>query len=181
MKVSTFLAAAIVAVATTAQAAPVTWSVDQLSLSDGSTVSGGFTYDATLDVVSNINITLTTSSPGSPFTLTNQFFPTVGGTFFLFTETAAADYTGQATLWITVVSPLTDAGGSVPINTGNGYGWGFCSTPDCVLASNPGDLSGNLESVPEPATLSLIGLGLAGVTAARRRRGNRSQVGVSLS
>jgi hypothetical protein len=180
MKVLTFLAAAIVAVATTAQATPVTWSVDQLSLTDGSTVSGGFTYDATLDLVSDINITLTTSTPGSPYTLTNQFYPTLGSVFFGFTETAAADYTGQATLWIDVASALTDAGGSVPINLGAGYGWGFCSVPSCTTASNPGDLSGNLAAVPEPATLTLIGLGLAGVTASRKRRSNRSQVGERL-
>src|SRR5690349_1869746 len=141
MKVWIFLAAAIVAVATSAQATPVTWSVDQLSLTDGSTVSGGFTYDATLDLVSDVNITLTTSTPGSPYTLTNQFYPSLGGVFFGFTETAAADYTGQATLWIRVASALTDAGGSVPIDTGAGYGWGFCSLSSCTSASNPGDLS----------------------------------------
>jgi hypothetical protein len=183
MKVLAFLAAAIVAVATTAQATPINWAVDQLSLTDGSAVSGGFTYDATLDLVSNINITLTTSSPGSPYTLTNQFYPTGGGVFFGFTETAAADYTGQATLWIQVASALTDAGGSVPINTGAGYGWGVCSVPSCTTASNPGDLSGNLAAaaVPEPATLTLISLGLAGVAASRKRRSDRSQAGVRLS
>lgn len=183
MRALIFLAAAIVGMATTAHATPINWSVDQLSLSDGSTVSGGFTYDATLDVVSNVNITLTTSTPGSPYTLTNHFFPTLGKVFFGFTETAAANYTGQATLWIRVESPLTDAGGSVPIDTNWGYGWGFCSLPGCTSASNPGDLRGNLvaEQVPEPGALTLIGLALAGVTAARKRRRDRSRVGVRLS
>ena len=130
---------------------------------------------------------VSTSSPGSPYTLTNQFYPTGGGVFFGFTETAAADYTGQATLWIQVASALTNAGGFVPINTGAGYGWGVCSVPSCATASNPGDLSGNLAgagnlaAVPEPATLTLISLGLAGVAASRKRRSDRSQAGVRLS
>ena len=71
-------------------------------------MSGGFTYDAALYLVSDIYITLTTSTPGSPYTLTNRFFPTLGGVFFGFTKTGAADYTGQATLWIEVASALTD-------------------------------------------------------------------------
>jgi hypothetical protein len=157
------------------------WSVDELSLTDGSTVSGGFTYDAALDQVSNIDITLTTSTAASPYTLTNRFYPTLGGVFFLFTETAAADYTGQTTLWITVASPLTDAGGSVPINLAYGYGWGVCAIAPCTTASNVGDLTGNLTSVPEPATLTLLGVGLAAARASRKRRSNPSQPGVRLS
>ena len=146
-----------------ANAVPVNWSVDSLTLTDGSTVSGGFTYDAPLDVVSDINITLTTvSNPGSPYTLTHQFYPTQGGLWFFFTEYAAADLTGQATLWITATTALTDAGGTSAINTGYGYGWGFCSIPGCTSASNPGDLRGELVSVPEPGTLALFGLGTRG-------------------
>ena len=171
MKAYTLIAAAAMMVmSTAAHATPIRWSVDQLTLTDGSTVSGGFTYDAPLDLVTDIDVTLTTGTPGSPYTLTNRFYPTLGGVFFAFTETAAADYTGQATLWIWVSSPLTDAGGSVPIDINQGYGWGFCSIATCTSASNPGDLRGNVVA-PEPAVLGLLGMGLAGLRAARRRKG----------
>jgi MYXO-CTERM domain-containing protein len=163
-------AAALAATCLASSAAPVRWSVDGLSLTDGSTVTGGFTYDASLDLVSSISILLTTGSPGSPFTLTNQFFPSLGGTYFLFTETAAADYTGQATLWITVSSALTDAGGSASINLANGYGWGVCSIPSCNSASNPGDLTGALFSVPTPGSAALVAAALLGAAGARRRK-----------
>lgn len=171
MKMSFLLSAAILVVAPVADAAPVRWSVDQLSLTDGSTVSGGFTYDASLDLVSDTAITLATTSPGSPYQLTHRFYPTLGGLFFAFTETAAADYTGQATLWIWVTSPLTDAGGAVPIDTSVGYGWGVCNIASCLSASNPGDLRGSLVGVPEPGMLALLCLGLGGVVASRKRRG----------
>jgi hypothetical protein len=171
MKILSILAGtALAASCLTASAAPVNWSVDGLSLTDGSTVAGGFTYDAGLDLVSDISILLTTGSPGSPFTLTNLFYPSAGGSYFLFTETAAADYTGQATLWITVSSPLTDAGGVAPINLANGYGWGICSIPNCTAASNPGDLTGSLFSVPTPGSLSLVAVALLGAGSARRRK-----------
>lgn len=153
-----------------AQAVPVTWSLSNLSLTDGSSVAGSFSYDAATDTVSNIDITLTTSTPGSPYTLSNLFYPTLGGLFFLFNEFVAADYTGQATLWITVATPLTDAGGIADINLANGYGWGFCSVASCTSASNPGDLRGHLESVPEPGVLSLLAAGLAAAWLSRRRK-----------
>ena len=170
---NTLAAAALAACSLAASAMPVFWSVGSLTLTDGSTLSGGFTYDAATDAVSGINIQLTTRTPGSPYTLTNQFFPTQGGTYFLFTETAAADYTGQATLWITLTSPLTDAGGSHAINLANGYGWGFCSIPGCTSASNPGDLQGTLDAVgrlPTPGSLALVGAGLLGWMGSRRRK-----------
>lgn len=168
---STLAAMALAATCLAAHAAPVRWSVDGLSLTDGSAVAGGFTYDASLDLVSDISILLTTGSPGSPFTLTNQFYPTVGGTYFLFTETAAADYTGQTTLWITVSNPLTDAGGMAPINLANGFGWGVCSIPGCTSASNVGDLQGALFSVPTPGSLALVAVALLGAGRVRRRKG----------
>jgi hypothetical protein len=173
-KILAMVAVAVLSGPVAANAAPINWSVDSLTLTDGSTVSGGFAYDASLDAVSNIHITLTdASNPGSPYTLANQFYPTLGGTFFLFNQFAAADYTGQATLWITVTTALTDAGNTTPINTANGYGWGFCSVPGCTSASNPGDLQGSLVAVPEAGSLALFGLGLLGLGFASRRRVTR--------
>ena len=92
----------------------------------------------------------------------------------------ANDLNGKPTLWLDWSGSLTNAGGTLPLSLVPGHAVGnfegTCGSANCFTISGTGDqviVSGSVTAVPEPTSLTLLGLGLTMITAARRSRALR--------
>lgn len=169
------LAASALMFAAGAQAAPVTWNLQNWTFDDGGTASGSFVFDATTGQYSNVSVQSTTGSvrAGASYDRPN---PASAGnaTFASWVTGLFADYTNTPVIAVNWDSALTDAGGTVAVNLGGFHGEFGCSNAICAGGTAPSRLltSGAVTTaeVPLPATLPLVGLALAMLGAVRRRR-----------
>ena len=205
-----------------ASATPVTWRLDDVMVGnyvrDGSghvisdfgvALTGTFTYDADLNLYSNLDITSQTGIGLECFipagTSCNGFaLTTYAGYHYDFAANnipsvtslslvglnfaALADgIVGDSLLFLKFDQALTDAGGSVGFDTTGASVEFLCPNTACSfeIQTNPfrsvrftdvtnsdgtvvTKYSGRVVSVPEPSTLTLLGLGI--VALARRRK-----------
>jgi PEP-CTERM motif len=175
---------------TAAHATTIQWTLTGAVFNDGATAFGSFDYDAATQSLSNFDITTTAGtfiiidSHGSvsgghhwldPDGL-NPPYPAAG--FAVQDFPLPADFTNTEFLALGFASPLTNAGGTIALTPG---GEGFCVNAVCSIGDyqrhfTAGSVVGTAlpDPVPEPATLTLTALGLAGAVARfRRRRGER--------
>lgn len=178
------LAAGLLAGPMAAEAVPVTWTLEGTLISyslESGTANGSFTYDADTGEFSNISLT---TSFGRTYTqFYSDFYDPLEGLMF-FQE---GDPTGSSLALVlhSIHLPmLTNAGGVLQVNQEVFGGpaevrcdFNGCTNPFqfIVVLSNwdqraVSTLTGVPSSVPEPGTLALFGLGLAGLGLARRRR-----------
>jgi hypothetical protein len=175
---------AIGALALTAHATPVTWSLSGVSFSDGSSATGSFVFDADTVLYSSINIVTTTPTVGGTF----QFYcvaPCTGSDvtdtlILLLTQDSANDLTNTPAFSLAFAAPLTNAGGADSIISGIEA---LCSDGTCGGAVNGTTVSVNTGSVvsvaatPEPYSALAMATGLAAIFALRygnsRRRSSR--------
>ncbi len=155
-----------------ANAAAVTWFLQDWVFNDEATASGSFVFDADTNTYSNISV-VTTDGPGPIFngqsySLTN---PNGGGNadFFQLVVEALPDLTGEISLRAVWDSSLTNAGGTVAILFAHEA---VCPDWEC-LAGSPTSRSltsgfiSTVPAVPIPAALplflsALVGIGLFG-------------------
>ena len=160
--------------ASSASAAPITWTLQNVTFLDGGTGSGSFVYDATTNVYANINISVSATA-GYPATTFQFLLP--GGNFsfgLVATDSNNANLTGAHRISLVSFSNLTNAGGTIFISTNGSSRKATCANADCAqglpdIAVTGGSMTTLNTPTPEPTTLSLIPLGLLVITAARWR------------
>lgn len=165
--------------ARTADAAPITWTLQNVTFASGATGSGSFAYDATSNAYSSLNLSVS-AFPVSIFQYP-YFFTASNSTTLEKLDSNAADLTGAHVVALAFVSPLTNAGGTIALVTNNGSGADFyttCANSSCGAALAKTLITGGsvttmptTAATPEPTSLSLIPLGLLTLALAKRRCG----------
>jgi hypothetical protein len=127
-------------------AAPVLWTLNNVTSPSGGTASGSFIYDASIDRYLSVNIeTIATgyggtyTQPAQSYTDNDQLFALLPGTTFPYTNTTAGVY-------LTFSSDLSNQLGAV-VTLGGASAEGICDgSDDCDLWDNSTNLSGTVSS-----------------------------------
>ena len=168
-------------IASPAGAIPITWNLSGVFFGNGSAATGSFVFDADVNVYSDMFITTDRASYETADLWEDS---PAGGeraeSLALVEGLGANDLNGKPTLWLDWSGSLTNAGGTLPLSLIPGHAAGnfegTCRSANCFTISGTGDqviVRGSVTTVPEPTSLTLLGLGLTVITAAR---GWRSRV-----
>ncbi len=151
---SRVLAALVLGLCSSAvQALPIKWDFVAVAAA-GFDIIGSFVYDADLAMFSTVSV----ASGGALFD-----FATVSAsdTFLSFISGLGPDLTGESVLRLTLLAPMTNAGGSIAFDSGGLLGGSLdsdCRTIAAPLFSNPptGSIEGATVPVPEPTTIAVF-------------------------
>ena len=194
------LFALAVGLTTAAQAAPVLWTLNNVTLDDGGTATGSFIFDADTgtpcstgsspcgtfyDV--NVMTTMGTSLPGASYNSvcgtddTSCTGVTPDSTEVLFLTSTAADQTGNTAIAFFFTAPgpvppagLTDAGGVVDVSdtVAGSVNEGTCGDAGCSMPTSPSraSLTGTLSGTVVPEPAEYGLVGLGLLTVMLFRR-----------
>jgi len=159
-----------------AQAVPVSWTLNDVVLSDGGTVSGSFSYDADTNTYSDLNVSAYVPSVLIVAEDQNLSFGGLGsGWSTPFTMNLNDWYESGLELFMRFDGNLSNSGGTLNILS---YGDGTLSgIYDSELNGGPNPSSyyqvaiigGSVSTVPVPAAVWLFGSALLGLGWLRRK------------
>ena len=156
------LALSLSGTAPIALAGPVNWTLNIVDYDPFTplSVSGGFTYDADLNLYSNSLFTISILT----FNMFPQFFSFTTPNITTPTTLRVGNSFGGVLL--NFAAPLSNVGGSVATDAFFGVNFG-----GIVQGDGTGFVVADVQppAVPEPASLFLLGLGLAALVFTRRR------------
>lgn len=183
--------------AAAAPAAPVTWILDGVVLTDGQTLGGSFAYDATLGPGENpfTGISITNSGAGylaadtwdTPLAFADGTSPSNPGRLYVISGPASQtvqvlqlDWAGMLTDGSESLDLVTTNGGLIALcgRIGSALPLNNCTTANTLFGGGflPPELrqlgvqGGSLTTVPVPGVAGLLGIAFAGVAALRGRR-----------
>ena len=150
-------------------AAPVTWTLNDVTFDDGTTATGSFVYDASTNTYSDIQVyTFDSLVDSYSYDWTDTNYDTEFGGIFLgscIPINSNADYCGV--FYMDFSAALTNAGGVVAVATSS-YEQ-MVDVPYYEKYIRRDIVSGSVSAVPLPAAVWLFGAALGSLGWVRRR------------
>lgn len=171
--ISAAVLALLLLLPTFASADGIAWTFNNVTLSDGGTVTGPFDYNAVTNTYSAINLSSTfgTLLNGTSYsTLSPVFFY---GSTLLGVGPASipgGNFAGLTFMELFFTNPLTNTGGTDPVQAFEIFcGPSSTCTDPTVRSSTSGYVTSVPISTPEPASFLLLAGGLLAIALFRRR------------
>jgi hypothetical protein len=161
------MAIALLAASVTVEAAPITYTLQDVAFADGTFATGSFDYDATTHVGSSVNVATTAGTLSAlTYNDANSGFYYGGGAgpnnFILFVDSGTRYFN------FSFFTPLTNAGGTYALTTSNSYECNNCGSFRRVIGGSVTSVAAT--AVPEPSTGALMLAAIGALIAPRRKQ-----------